>query len=93
MRILFVNSLRSIGGGERWLMEVDAGLNARGHRTAFAVRQGGELGRLLRERGAAVLELPMRGDGDIPSIVALSRWIREIGVDVVSVNVQRAVRI
>ena len=93
MRILFVNSLRTIGGGERWLLEVDEGLCARGHRTAFAVRQGGELGRLLREKGSTVLELPMRGDGDVPSIVGLSRWIREIGIDLVSVNVQRAVRI
>jgi len=93
MRILFVNSLRSMGGGERWLMEVNSGLAARGHETAFAVRQGGELAGLLRAEGQRLLELPMRGDGDAPSIVTLSRWIRDIGSELVSVNVQRAVRI
>ncbi|MFH1690533.1 MAG: glycosyltransferase [Candidatus Eisenbacteria bacterium] len=93
MRILFVNSLRSMGGGERWLIEVNSALVARGHETAFAVRQGGELARLLRAEGRRTLELPMRGDGDVLSMANLSRWIRELRTELVSVNVQRAVRI
>jgi glycosyltransferase involved in cell wall biosynthesis len=93
MRIMFVNSLRGIGGGERWLFEVNEGLAARGHDTAFAVRAGSELARRLRDEGAPTLELQMSGDGDVRSIVGLSRWVRKFGADLVSVNVQRAVRI
>jgi len=93
MKVLFVNSLRTIGGGERWLLEVSEALADRGHETAFAVREGGQLGRMMKSDGRRVLELPMRGDGDVQSIVALARWARELESDVVSVNVQRAVRI
>jgi glycosyltransferase involved in cell wall biosynthesis len=92
MRVLFVNSLRAIGGGERWLLEVSSGLSDRGHETAFAVRKGSELARALRADGSRLLELPMSGDGDVASVVRLSRWMRTTGSEVVSVNVQRAVR-
>ena len=93
MRILFINSLRKVGGGERWLLEVSEALALRGHETAFAVREGGDLGRMVRSDGRRVLELPMRGDGDVQSMVRLARWTREFGAELVSVNVQRAVRI
>jgi glycosyltransferase involved in cell wall biosynthesis len=35
----------------------------------------------------------MRGDADVDSIFRLARWIRRHGADVLSVNVQRAVRV
>jgi glycosyltransferase involved in cell wall biosynthesis len=93
MRVLFVNSLRTVGGGERWLLEVSSALAGRGHQVAFAVREGGELSRLLGSTGMSALEVPMRGDGDVTSILRLSRWAREFRAELVSVNVQRAVRI
>lgn len=90
---MFVNSMRSIGGGERWLLEVADGLAVRGHDVAFAVRAGGDLGASVRERGLPLLNVPMRGDLDAASILATSRWIRSFGAGLISVNVQRAVRI
>jgi glycosyltransferase involved in cell wall biosynthesis len=93
VRVLFVNSMRSLGGGEQWLLEVAAGLAARGHDIAVAARPGSALAARSREDGHGVLELPMRGDADVDSIARLARWIRRHGVDVMSVNVQRAVRV
>ena len=93
MRLLFVNSMRSIGGGEQWLLEAAGGLAARGHDVSVAARPGSALAARSREDGHGLLELPMRGDADVASILRLSRWIRRHGTDVLSVNVQRAVRI
>lgn len=93
MRIMFVNSMRSIGGGERWLLEAADGLTRRGHDVAFTLRTGGELAGAVRELGAPVSEAPMRGDLDVSSIRRMARWIRSFDADLVSVNVQRAVRV
>lgn len=93
MRVLFVNSMRSLGGGEQWLLEAAAGLAGRGHDVSVAARPGSVLAARAREDDHRVLELPLRGDLDVESIVRLSRWIRKNETEVLSVNVQRAVRI
>ncbi len=93
MRVLFVNSMRSIGGGEQWLLEAAGGLAARGHDVSVAARPGSALAARSREDGHRLLELPMRGDADVDSILRLSRWVRKHGTDLLSVNVQRAVRV
>jgi glycosyltransferase involved in cell wall biosynthesis len=93
MRIAFVNSMRQLGGGERWLLEVAAGLSGRGHDAAVVARSGSALASASREAGYPVLELPMTGDADVVSIVRLSVWMARFAPDLVSVNVQRAVRV
>ena len=93
MRVLFVNSMRSLGGGEQWLLEVAGGLTGRGHDVSVAARPGSALAARASEDGHRVLGLPMRGDLDVDSILRLSRWIRRNEPDILSVNVQRAVRI
>ncbi len=93
MRVLFINSMRAFGGGERWLLEVAAGLVARGHEASIAARQGSALATLARRDGHPVFEFPMRGDVDLQSIIGITRLMKRGGFDVVSVNVQRAVRL
>ena len=93
MKVLFVNSMRSLGGGEQWLLEAAGGLAGRGHDVSVAARPASALAARAREDGHRVLGLPMRGDLDVDSILRLSRWIRGNEPDVLSVNVQRAVRI
>ena len=93
MRVAFVNSMRSMGGGERWLMETAGGLRERGHRVAIAARAGSALADRAGCAGHVVLTLPMRGDLDIESILRLARWLRRLDTEVVSVNIERAVRI
>jgi glycosyltransferase involved in cell wall biosynthesis len=93
VRVLFVNSMRSLGGGEQWLLEAAAGLASRGHTVSVAARPGSALASHSRRDGHRVLELPMRGDADVDSILRLARWIDTNRVDILSVNVQRAVRL
>lgn len=93
MRILFVNSMRALGGGEQWLLETAAGLAARGHDVVVAARPGSALAAEARGEGHVVTELPMRGDVDLASIVRLASSLRAFEPDVLSVNVQRAVRV
>jgi glycosyltransferase involved in cell wall biosynthesis len=93
VRILLVNSMRTMGGGERWLLETAAGLTERGHEVSVAARAGSALACSATGEGHAVLELPMRGDADVLSVGRLARWMRARRIELLSVNVQRAVRI
>jgi glycosyltransferase involved in cell wall biosynthesis len=91
--VLLVNSMRAFGGGERWALEAAEGLAARGHEVALAVRRGSELGARAGRMGLSCRSFAMRGDLDPGSIVSLARWARAIRPDVLSVNIQRAVRL
>lgn len=93
MRVVFVNSMRSMGGGERWLLEAAEGLRDRGHEVAVAARTGSVLAERSAGGGHRLLRIPMRGDLDAGSIFRLARWLRQLRADVVSVNIERAVRI
>jgi hypothetical protein len=93
MKVAFVNSMRSLGGGERWITEVSDGLSERGHDVAIAARGGSRLAEWASDRGHSLLELPMRGDLDVVSILRLAAWLRTGGRNLVSVSVARAVRI
>lgn len=93
MRLILANSMRAMGGGERWLLESASGLAARGHEIGIAARTGSALARRARSAGHDVLELAMRGDGDCVSVMRLARWMRERRAELLNVNVQRAVRI
>jgi len=93
VKVAFVNSMRSVGGGERWLLETAGGLRERGHLVSIVARSGSKLADAAREDGHPVLELRMSGDLDPPSVLGLSGWLRRERPDVLSVNVQRAVRI
>ena len=93
MRIAFVNSMRSMGGGERWLLETADGLRERGHRIAVAAREGSALGEAAARSGHELLTLPMRGDLDVQSVAGLTRWLKRLRVELLSVNIERAVRL
>ena len=43
LSLLMVHSIRAYGGGEKWALQTARGLAARGHRVAFACREGSEL--------------------------------------------------
>ena len=93
MNVVFVNSLRSFGGGERWLLESAAGLRDRGHRVAVAARAGSALAGRAASSGHRVAELPMRGALDLASAIALARFMRSERAEIACLSVQRAVRL
>lgn len=93
MRLVFVNSMRAFGGGERWVLEAADGLRARGHDVSVVARAQGALAGRARAAGHAVLELPMSGDLDIVSAGRLALWVRRRRVELACAGIQRAVRI
>ncbi|MBD3368555.1 MAG: glycosyltransferase [Candidatus Eisenbacteria bacterium] len=93
MRAVLVNSMRGMGGGERWVLEVAGGLSERGHDVSVAGRRGGRLAREAREMGIPTIEVPMSGDADVVSVARLAVWIRRTAADVVNVQIKRAVRL
>jgi glycosyltransferase involved in cell wall biosynthesis len=93
LRIVFVNSMRAFGGGERWVLEAAEGLRARGHDVSVAARAKGALAGRARAAGHAVLELPMSGDLDVVSAGRLAVWMRRRRVELVCAGIQRAVRV
>lgn len=93
MRVAFVNSMRSFGGGERWLLEVARGLESRGHRVAVAGRPRSWLIGRAADQGCETIPVPMRGDLDVLSIARLARGLRTFRPDLVCASIERAVRI
>lgn len=93
MRIVFVNSMRAMGGGETWLLETAAGMRDRGHDIAVVTRAGSALSARAAAEGHAVVTLPMRSDFDPESVLRLAGLIRTTRPHVLCVNIQRAVRI
>jgi glycosyltransferase involved in cell wall biosynthesis len=93
LSLLLVNSIRAYGGGEKWALQTAQGLAARGHRVAFACREGSE----LAERAAAIdlpaFRLPMPNDLSLAAIARLARLMRTWRPDVVLCCNQRALRL
>ncbi len=93
MKVMFVNSMRAMGGGETWLLEAAGGLRERGHEVSVVAREGGALSGLASRDGHQVATLPMRNDFDPASVMRLASLVASSSPDVLCVSIQRAVRI
>ena len=90
MRILQINSARTLGGGERHFSDLANALAARGHEVFAALRPGSSLReRLTRLPEANVFELPLRNAADLPTARRLARIARERGVEIVHAHLAR----
>jgi glycosyltransferase involved in cell wall biosynthesis len=90
VRILQINSARSLGGGERHFADLANALAARGHEVSAALRPQS----LLREKlsglpAANVLELPLRNALDVPTARQLARLAREHKIEIVHAHLAR----
>jgi glycosyltransferase involved in cell wall biosynthesis len=93
LSLLIVNSIRAYGGGEKWALDTARGLAARGHRVAFACRDGSELAERARSAGLSASLLPMPSDVSLPAIIRLARLSRAWRPDVLLCCNQRALRL
>jgi glycosyltransferase involved in cell wall biosynthesis len=93
LSLLLVNSIRAYGGGEKWALQTARGLRTRGHRVAFACREGSELADQAAATGLEVFLLPMPSDLSFPAISRLVRLMRAWQPDVVLCCNQRALRL
>lgn len=90
MRILQINSARTLGGGERHFSDLANALAARGHEVFAALRPGSPLRDKLTEIPTAnVFELPLRNAIDLPTARRLARLAREREVEIVHAHLAR----
>ncbi len=75
-RLCFVNSMRTWGGAEVWMLETARALVERGHAVEFVTNPGSELGLRARQANLPVKSLPIRLDGALWTIGALSWHLR-----------------
>ena len=84
MKILQICSARTIGGGEKHLVDLAIGLHARGHEVHAAIRPGSGLRselKALPERN--ILPLRHQGPLNILNAFNLARFIRERKIEVI----------
>lgn len=90
LRILQINSARSIGGGERHFVDLAAELDRRGHTVFVAVAPRSPIMDLLpasfRPR---IFQVRMRNALDVRSVLALRGIVRECEVEIVHAHLAR----
>ena len=93
MRLLFANSMKGLGGGERWLLDVAGGLRDRGHEIWVSGRTGAPLVAEARRRGFQTLPAPYANDFDPATLAVLSDFYSRRRPDLVVAQIQRAHRV
>ena len=91
--VVFVSSLRGYGGGERWMLDAAAGLQARGHDVRLVARPGSALAARSPGRRLACIPLEMRNDVDPPAVLQLARLFHRMRPDAVCANLDREIRL
>lgn len=90
MKILQINSARTLGGGERHFADLANAFAARGHEVYAALRPSSPLVEKLTELPTArVRALPLRNALDVPSAARLARIIRARGIEIVHAHLAR----
>ena len=87
MRILQISSARSIGGGERHVIDLSSELAKRGHEIFVAVVAGSPLReRLSRIPGENIAEFPLRNALDVSSAVQLAKFVRDSRIELMNAH-------
>ena len=87
MKVLQISSARSIGGGEKHVVDLSNELSKRGHEVFVAVVPKSP----LREKLTAlpsenIREFPLRNALDLPSAVTISKFVRESGIELINAH-------
>jgi len=87
MRILQINSARSIGGGERHVIDLSDELTARGHEVFVAVVPGSPVRAAFRNVPAEnIVDVPLRNALDVGSIARIASLARGKKIDLMNVH-------
>jgi glycosyltransferase involved in cell wall biosynthesis len=88
-QITFVNSIRSWGGAEVWVLETAAVLRERGIDTDIVAQPGSELHRRAQEAGIAVTAIAIRFDAAPWTLAKLVRHFRRTGTTAIWANLTK----
>jgi L-malate glycosyltransferase len=87
MRILQISSARSIGGGERHLIDLSNELTRRGHDVFLAAVPGSPLPSAMHElAGDKIVEVRLRNALDLASAITLARFARAKRIDLINAH-------
>jgi glycosyltransferase involved in cell wall biosynthesis len=87
MRVLQISSARSIGGGERHLIDLSTELAKRGHEIFVAVVPNSPLREKLSTLPAGNIgEFPLRNALDISSAVKIAKFVRENNIGLINAH-------
>jgi glycosyltransferase involved in cell wall biosynthesis len=90
MRILQVSSARSLGGGERHVIDLANALTRRGHEVFVALAPSSPIvEKLIDLPPENVTQLPMRNAFNISTASRLTRFIRERRIEIVHAHIAR----
>jgi L-malate glycosyltransferase len=90
LKILYISSASSLGGGERHLADLANGMVARNHDVFVALRPGSPLIAELRDVPPSnITELPIRNALDARSARELAKLVRQNGIQVVHAHMAR----
>ncbi len=87
--LCFVDSMRTWGGAEVWILETALALGASGRRVSIVAQPGSELLARSREAGIEAAAIPIRFDGAPWTALRLARHFRRIGVTAVLANLSK----
>jgi glycosyltransferase involved in cell wall biosynthesis len=90
MRVLHINTERTWRGGEQQTLYLAGGLKDRGHQTTIACQPRSPLAVRARQQDVDMVELAMRGEGDVAAVYRLARIIRGRTFDVVHMHTSHA---
>jgi len=90
MRVLHINTERTWRGGEQQTVYLAGGLKQRGYETALVCQPSSPLAARARQENVDVIELAMRGEGDLAAVCRLARIIRERTFDIVHMHTSHA---
>ena len=87
MRILQISSARSIGGGERHLIDLSNELTKRGHDVFIGVIPGSPLPDALDQIPSDhIAEFPLRNALDVPTAVRIGRFARDKKIELINAH-------
>jgi glycosyltransferase involved in cell wall biosynthesis len=89
MRIVQLSTMMSYYGGEVHLVNLAAGMQAKGHDVCCVVRPGSDLAGVLPSQGLEFRALPMAGWFDPVSVVRLSSLLKNLGCDILHTHLSR----
>ena len=87
MKVLQISSARSIGGGEKHVVDLSNELSKRGHDVFVAVAPNSPLReKLTALRSTNIREFPLRNALDMPSAVKISNFVRANNVEIINAH-------
>jgi glycosyltransferase involved in cell wall biosynthesis len=90
MKVLQICSARSIGGGERHVIDLSNGLAERGHDVCVAVAPGSPVAdRLTGLPAENIVEVPLRNALDLQSAVGIARLVKRRGIELINAHLAR----